>query len=70
MDDIALATLCLERAAERGLGTTIEVVLGKGFPAVAELPNRTGTEPLPSLTPSPSTSASIDTRAADEDICS
>ena len=53
-----------------GLGTTIEVVLGKGFPAVAELPNRTGTEPLPSLTPSPSTSASIDTRAADEDICS
>ena len=24
MDDIALATLCLERAAERGLGTTIE----------------------------------------------
>lgn len=53
-----------------GLGATIEVVLGVGFPTVVELPNRTGTQPLPSLSPTPSPSGSIETRSADEDICS
>jgi LCP family protein required for cell wall assembly len=58
---------------DAGLTTGVRVVIGAGAPAVREVPNRTGSSPLPSPTvsaPSPSPSPSITTRTADQDICS
>ncbi|MBK8731082.1 MAG: LCP family protein [Tetrasphaera sp.] len=68
------------------LGNTVVVTLGVGAPDVVEVPNRLGTQPLPtpsisssptsssspstSGTTSPSPSPSISTRSADENICS
>ena len=55
------------------LGDTVRVTLGAGAPAVQEVPNRTGSSPLPTPSvsaPSPSPTASIATRRADQDICS
>jgi len=53
------------------LGPQIRVTLGAGAPDVVAVPNRLGTEPLPtpSLSSTPS-SGSIETRKADADICS
>jgi len=59
--------------ADASLGSTVRVVLGAGAPPVKELPNRTGSSPLPTPSvsaPSPSPTASIQTRTADQDICS
>ena len=44
----------------------------RGAPDVAEVPNRLGTDPLPSpsISPSPTPTESIPTRKADTDICS
>ena len=59
---------------DQALGGTIEVSLGAGAPNVVEVPNRLGTEPLPtpSITapPAPSPTESIKARTADQDICS
>ena len=55
------------------LGDTVRVTLGAGAPTVQEVPNRTGSSPLPTPTvsaPSPSPTATIETRTADQDICS
>lgn len=57
-----------------GLGETVRVTLGPGAENVVEVPNRTGSEPLPSpsvtaATPAPSATPTIDTRTADQDIC-
>lgn len=55
------------------LRDTVRVTLGAGAPAVQEVPNRTGSSPLPSPSvsaPSPSPTASIESRTADQDICS
>lgn len=54
------------------LGEQIKVTLGAGAPDVIAVPNRLGTEPLPkpTLSSTPSTSATIETRKADADICS
>jgi LCP family protein required for cell wall assembly len=52
---------------------TVRVVLGGGAPAVREVPNRLGAAPLPTPTvsaPAPSATPSIETRTADQDICS
>lgn len=51
----------------------VRVVLGAGAPAVREIPNRTGSSPVPSpsvTAPSPSPSPTITARTADQDICS
>jgi hypothetical protein len=51
----------------------VRVVLGAGAPAVQEVPNRTGSSPVPSPTvsaPSPSPTPTITARTADQDICS
>ena len=55
-----------------GLGSTVRVTLGSDAPAVVELPNRIGDDPLPTPTvePSPSPTESIPTRKATTDICS
>ena len=55
-----------------GLGSTVRVTLGTDAPAVVELPNRLGDDPLPTPTvePSPSPTESIPTRKATTDICS
>ncbi|WP_392544816.1 LCP family protein [Oryzobacter telluris] len=55
-----------------GLGSTVRVTLGKDAPDVVELPNRLGTEPLPtpSIAATPTPSESIQTRTATTDICS
>lgn len=60
------------KKSESDLGRQIKVTLGAGAPDVIEVPNRLGTEPLPTptLSSTPSTSASIPTRKADDDICS
>ena len=54
-----------------GLGTRVRVTLGTDAPTVVEVPNRLGTEPVPSpsITPSPSSTEPITTRKADTDIC-
>jgi LCP family protein required for cell wall assembly len=55
------------------LGSVVRVTLGAGAPPVREVPNRTGSSPLPTPTvsaPSPSPTASVQTRTADQDICS
>ncbi|MGL5850306.1 MAG: LytR C-terminal domain-containing protein, partial [Phycicoccus sp.] len=61
-------------AREDGLGDTVQVTLGQRSLPVVELPNRLGSEPLPS--PSLSLSAptstpepEIEARTADTDIC-
>jgi LCP family protein required for cell wall assembly len=51
----------------------VRVVLGAGAAPVREIPNRTGSSPVPSPSvsaPSPSPSPSITARTADQDICS
>lgn len=53
-----------------GLGATIQVVLGPEAPAVVEIPNRVGTDPLPTPSATPSPSTTIEERSADQDICS
>ncbi|MGL5864920.1 MAG: LCP family protein [Dermatophilaceae bacterium] len=57
-----------------GLGDTVQVTLGQRSLPVAEVPNRRGSEPLPSPTlspnaPTPSTEPAIAARTADADIC-
>jgi len=54
------------------LGRTVRVTLGRGAPAVVEVPNRLGSEPLPSpsITSQPNPTESIQTRPASTDICS
>ena len=57
-----------------GLGTVVRVTLGPGAPSPVEVPNRLGTEPLPTPsitapTPAPSPTPTISARPADEDIC-
>ncbi|MGL5817787.1 MAG: LCP family protein [Phycicoccus sp.] len=59
---------------EDGLGDTVQVTLGQRSLPVVELPNRLGSDPLPSpsLSPSPPTSTpepEIEARTADTDIC-
>jgi LCP family protein required for cell wall assembly len=54
-------------------GSGVRVVLGAGAPPVREIPNRTGSSPVPSPSvsaPSPSPSPTITARTADQDICS
>lgn len=53
------------------LGQQVRVTLGVGAPDVVEVPNRLGTAPIPtpSLSSSPTSSATIETRKADADIC-
>lgn len=60
------------KESERDLGREIRVTLGTGSPDVVEVPNRLGTEPLPTptLKSTPSSSASIQARKASDDICS
>ncbi len=63
------ATLREDAAVTSG----VRVVLGAGAPAVREVPNRTGSSPLPTPTvsaPSPAPSPTITARTADQDICS
>jgi LCP family protein required for cell wall assembly len=55
------------------LSGTVRVTLGAGASAVREVPNRLGTSPLPTPTvsaPAPSSTPSIQTRTAAQDICS
>lgn len=53
-----------------GLGTTIRVVIGPGAKTVVELPNRLGSDPIPSPSISPpSPEKTIEARTADQDIC-
>jgi hypothetical protein len=54
-----------------GLGTRVRVTLGTDAPTVVEVPNRLGTQPVPSpsITPGPSSTEPISTRKADTDIC-
>lgn len=53
------------------VGATIAVTLGAGAPSVVEIPNRLGTQPLPSPSVSaPTPTPSITARTADQDICS
>lgn len=58
-----------------GLGEVVRVTLGTGSKTVVEVPNRTGSDPLPSPTvtapsPTPSPTPTIEARTADQDICS
>ena len=51
----------------------VRVVLGAGAPAVQEVPNRTGSSPVPTPTvsaPEPAPTPTITARTADQDICS
>ena len=59
----------VEKTAD--LGRTVRVTLGRGAPAVVEVPNRLGSEPLPSpsITSQPNPTESIQTRPASTDIC-
>ena len=63
----------LEAASD--LDTTVRVTLGPGAKNPVEVPNRVGSDPLPSAAvtapePEPSPTPTIEARAADEDICS
>jgi LCP family protein required for cell wall assembly len=62
------ATLLKDESA----GNIIQVTLGAGSPYVVKVPNRVGTTPLPTHTPSatPSPSVTIAARTADSNICS
>ena len=55
-----------------GLGAGVQVTLGRGAPEVVEVPNRLGSDPLPSpsISSQPEPTDSIPTRNADTDICS
>jgi hypothetical protein len=56
-----------------GLTGSVRVTLGAGAPPVSEVPNRLGSSPLPTPTvsaPAPSATPTIETRAADQSICS
>ncbi len=58
-----------------GLGAVVRVTLGPGAKNVVEVPNRTGSDPLPTPTvtapsPAPSPTPTIEARTADQDICS
>ncbi|WP_299442986.1 LCP family protein [uncultured Phycicoccus sp.] len=58
-----------------GLGAVVRVTLGPGAENVVEVPNRTGSDPLPTPTvtapsPTPSPTPTIEARTADQDICS
>ncbi len=68
----AFAGATLEKDATLA-GGTVRVVIGAGAPPVREVPNRLGTDPLPTPTvsaPTPTPTASIETRTADQSICS
>ncbi len=56
---------------DAGADATITVHLGTGAPNPVAVPNRLGTDPLPSMTISaaPATSGGLETRKADQDIC-
>lgn len=58
--------------SEEDLGQQIRVTLGTGAPDVVEVPNRLGDEPIPTptLSSTPTSSGTIETRKADADICS
>jgi LCP family protein required for cell wall assembly len=62
------ATLLKDQSA----GNIIQVTLGAGSPYVVKVPNRVGTTPLPTRTPSatPTPSVTIAARTADSNICS
>ena len=54
-----------------GLGAVVRVTVGAGAPAVVEVPNRLGTDPIPTPSVSaPAPTSSIEARTADQDICS
>ena len=57
-----------------GVAAVIVIVtLGSGAPPVQAVPNRLGTDPLPTPTvsaPAPEPTPSIETRRAGQDICS
>lgn len=56
---------------DAALGDTVRVVVGAGAKPVVEVPNRLGSEPLPSPSVSaPTPETEIPTRTADQDICS
>jgi len=57
------------------LGSTLELSMGLDSPQAVEVPNRLGTEPLPSpsvtpTAPEPSATTTIKARTANQDICS
>lgn len=56
------------------LGSTIELSMGMDSPRAVEIPNRTGTQPLPKpsviATRGPGSNQTIPARVANEDICS
>lgn len=57
--------------ADAALAGAVRVTVGAGAAAVVEVPNRLGSQPLPSASvTAPEPSASIEARTADEDICS
>lgn len=60
--------------ADATLGSTIELSMGLNAPKAVEIPNREGTQPLPTpsvtATSTPSTAATIAARTANQDICS
>ncbi|MEO7268626.1 MAG: LCP family protein [Knoellia sp.] len=60
------------KMSEVDLGQRIRVTLGVGAPGVVAVPNRLGTEPLPTptLSSTPTSSGAIQTRKADADLCS
>ncbi len=71
---VAAAFPGAEVARTEGLGTTVRVTLGAGAPDVVEVPNRLGSSPVPSATvhapsPTPSPTATIETRKASQSIC-
>ncbi|MGL5819796.1 MAG: LCP family protein [Phycicoccus sp.] len=58
---------------EDSLADDVRVTVGAGAPAVAEVPNRLGTEPLPEpevTAPAPTATATVEPRTAATDICS
>ena len=63
------ATLVKDEAA----GNVVEVTLGAGSPYVVQVPNRSGSTPLPThtaTTATPSPTVTIKARTADSNICS
>ena len=58
-------------AEDATLGSVVRVTVGAGAPAVVEVPNRLGTDPIPTPSVSaPAPTSSIEARTADQDICS
>ncbi|NHI18744.1 LCP family protein [Phycicoccus endophyticus] len=59
----------LKRSSDTG--SSIRVTVGPGSKAVVEVPNRLGSDPVPSPSiTAPAAQSSIEARTADEDICS